>query len=59
MYVVVNNSGSEYTPELPKGEYTDLMTYKPFGGKVADKGVAIIKLTSKTNFPVKPERKIK
>lgn len=59
VYVVVNNSGSEYTPELPKGEYTDLMTYKPFGGKVADKGVAIIKLTSKTNFPVKPERKIK
>ncbi|MDE6617849.1 MAG: glycoside hydrolase family 13 protein [Clostridiales bacterium] len=59
VYVVVNNSGSAYTPQLPKDDYTDLLTYKPFGGKVADKGVAIIKATKKTNFPPKPEKKKK
>ena len=59
VYVVVNNSGKDYSPELPKGEYTDLITYKPFKGTVADKSVAIVKLTAKTNFPVKPERKAK
>ncbi len=53
VYVIVNNSGSEYVPELPTGEYTDLLTYKPFGGKVADKSCAIVKLTSATHFPVK------
>lgn len=53
--VIVNNSGSEYVPEI-EGEYTDLMTYKPFGGIVEDKGVAVIKLTAKTKFP---EKKIK
>ena len=42
-------------PEI-EGEYTDLMTYKPFGGIVEDKGVAVIKLTAKTKFP---EKKIK
>ena len=52
IYVVVNNSGSEYTPELPEGEYTDLLTYKSFTGTVADKGVAVIKATSKTVFSV-------
>ena len=59
VYVVVNNSGSTYSPELPKGEYTDLMTYKPFNGKVADKGVAIVKATSKTVFPEKKTKKAK
>ena len=59
VFVVVNNSGSDYIPDLPKGEYTDLMTYKPFGGTVADKGVAIVKLTSTTHFPVKPQKKTK
>lgn len=53
VYVVVNNSGSEYTPELPRGEYTDLMTYKPFDGKVEDKSVAIVKATKQTVFPEK------
>lgn len=57
VYVIVNNSGSEYAPELPKDEYTDLITYKPFKGKVADKDVAIIKATSKTKFPEKPQKK--
>ena len=52
--VIVNNSGSEYKPQLAKGDYTDLTTYKPFGGTVSDKSVAIIKLTSKTHFPEKP-----
>ena len=56
VYVIVNNSGSAYTPKLPEGEYTDLLTYTPFKGKVADKGVAIVKLTSKTKFPVKRKR---
>ncbi len=59
VYVIVNNSGSAYVPELPAGEYTDLMTYKPFGGKVADKSVAIVKLTADTVFPPKPVRKKK
>ena len=59
VYIVVNNSGSEYAPELPKGDYTDLMTYKPFGGVVADKDVAIFKLTKATVFPVKPQKKSK
>lgn len=59
VYVVVNNSGSAYCPKLPDGKYTDLLSYKPFGGKVADKGVAIVKLTSKTNFPPKAEKKKK
>lgn len=59
VYVVVNNSGSEYLPKLPDGEYTELMTYKPFKGKVEDKGVAIVKLTSKTHFPEKPQKKAK
>ena len=59
VYVVVNNSGSEYVPNLPKDDYTDLMTYKPFKGKVADKDVAIIKSTKKTTFPEKPQKKNK
>lgn len=59
VYIIVNNSGSEYVPELPSDEYTDLMSYKPFKGKVADKEVAIVKATNKTNFPVKPRKKTK
>ena len=59
VYVIVNNSGSAYSPKLPEGEYTDLLTYTPFNGKVADKGVAIVKLTSKTKFPPKRTRKAK
>ncbi len=59
VYVVVNHSGKAYTPKLGDEEYTDLMTYKPFGGKVADKSVAIVKATSKTVFPVKRTRKAK
>lgn len=59
VYVVVNNSGSEYVPNLPKDDYTDLMMYKPFKGKVADKDVAIIKSTKKTTFPEKPQKKNK
>lgn len=51
VYVVVNNSGSEYIPELPEGEYTDLLTYKPFKGAVADKEAVIVKPTAKTVFP--------
>lgn len=54
VYVVVNNSGSEYMPELPKDVYIDLMTYKPFNGKVDDKCVAVIKSRSTTVFPEKP-----
>ncbi len=57
VYVVVNNSGSEYKPELPKGEYTDLTNYKPFAGIVKDKSVAIIKATAKTKFPEKRKKK--
>ncbi len=59
VYVVVNNSGSEYVPELPEGEYTDLLTYSPFSGKVKDKSCAVIKLTKTTHFPVKRTRKAK
>ncbi|MCH5161043.1 MAG: glycoside hydrolase family 13 protein [Clostridiales bacterium] len=58
VYVIVNNSGKAYSPKLD-GEYTDLMTYTPFSGKVADKSVAIVKATSKTTFPVKKKRKVK
>lgn len=57
IYVIVNNSGSEYVPTLPNGKYTELMSYKPFAGKVADKSVAIVKLTSTTHFPIVPEKK--
>ncbi|MDE7464696.1 MAG: glycoside hydrolase family 13 protein, partial [Clostridiales bacterium] len=57
VYVVVNNSGSEYVPELPKGEYTDLITFKPFAGKVDDKSVAIVKLTKDTVIPEKKSKK--
>ncbi len=59
VYVIVNNSGKAYTPKLGDGAYTNLMTYEPFGGKVADKSVAIVKATSKTVFPVKRTRKSK
>lgn len=57
VYVIVNHSGKDYTPELEKGEYTDLLTYAPFSGKVKDKSVAIVKLTKDTVFPVKRTRK--
>ncbi len=56
VYVIVNNSGSEYAPTLPSDDYTDLLTYKPFGGKVADKSVAVVKATSQTEFPAKSEK---
>lgn len=59
VYVIVNNSGSEYVPVLPEGTYTELTEYKPFGGKVKDKEIAIVKLTDKTHFPVKRTRKAK
>ena len=59
VYVVVNNSGSDYNPVLPEGEYTDLLTYEPFSGTVKDKGVAVVKLTNETTFPVKRGRKKK
>ncbi len=59
VYVIVNNSGSDYTPALPKGDYTDLMSYKPFAGTVKDKETAIVKLTSQTVFPEKPKKKTK
>lgn len=59
VYVIVNNSGSAYKPELPDGEYTDLVTYTPFKGTVADKSVAIVKATANTKFPVKRTRKTK
>ena len=57
VYVIVNNSGSEYEPKLPKDDYTDLMTYKPFVGKVADKQAVIFKSTKQTKFPEKPKKK--
>lgn len=57
IYVIVNNSGKSYTPSLPDGEYTDLLTYKPFGGKVADKSSAIVKLTEQTHFPPSRNKK--
>lgn len=57
VYIVVNNSGAAYKPQVDGGEYTDLLTYKPFKGKVADKSVAVFKLTDTTHFPVKPEKK--
>lgn len=59
VYVIVNNSGKEYVPMLPEGEYTDLMTYKPFGGKVEDKTAVIIKATSQTKIPEKRKAKTK
>lgn len=59
IYVIVNNSGSDYMPVLPKDEYTDLITYKPFKGTVGDKQTAIVKATSKTHFPEKPIKKKK
>ena len=43
VYVVVNNSGSEYTPELPDGEYINLLEEKAFAGTVKDKACAILK----------------
>lgn len=57
LYVIVNNSGKTYVPNLPKGEYTDLLTYKPFAGTVRDKETAIVKLTKQTVFPEKPTKK--
>lgn len=57
IYIVVNNSGSDYTPATDGKDYTDLFTYKPFGGTVKDKGVAIFKATSETVFPEKPAKK--
>lgn len=59
VYVIVNNSGSDYKPELPKAEYTDLLTYTPFAGTVKDKSVSIVKRTSSTRFPEKRARKSK
>ncbi|MCH5162213.1 MAG: glycoside hydrolase family 13 protein [Clostridiales bacterium] len=59
VYVVVNNSGSEYEPVLPQGEYTELLTYKPFSGVVADKSVAVVKLTADTVIPEKKKAKSK
>lgn len=59
LYVIVNNSGADYVPKLPKGEYTDILTYLPFGGTVKDKSTAVVKLTKKTHFPVKRVRKVK
>lgn len=56
VFVVVNNSGSEYTVELNGESYTDLMTLKPFNGKVKDKTAVVFKLTSKTTFPVKKSK---
>ncbi len=58
IHVVVNNSGSEYKPEVA-GEYIDLITYKPFGGTVKDKEVAIFKAAKDTVMPVKPAKKTK
>ncbi|MCH5158667.1 MAG: glycoside hydrolase family 13 protein [Clostridiales bacterium] len=43
LYVVVNNSGSEYSPELPSGEFVNLLDGKVFGGTVRDKACAILK----------------
>lgn len=57
VYVIVNNSGSEYVPELPNDEYTDLITYKPFAGAVADKSVAVVKSTRQTKIPEKTKKK--
>ena len=57
VYVVVNNSGSDYSPELPTDDYTDLTCYKPFGGVVKDKEAVVLKATSKTEFPQKLSRK--
>lgn len=53
LYVIVNNSGKDYAPSLPKGEYTELTTYKTFGGVVKDKTAVVVKLTKKTHFPEK------
>ena len=53
--VIINNSGKAYKPSI-EGEYTDLFTYKPFGGTVEDKETAVIKLTKNTVFP---EKKVK
>lgn len=57
VYVVVNNSGSDYTPDVEKTEYVDLITYKPFGGTVKDKSVAIFKSKATTVVPEKPTAK--
>ena len=43
IYVVVNNSGSEYVPELKEGEYVNLLDGKAFTGTVRDKACAILK----------------
>lgn len=59
VYVIVNNSGSEYAPELLKDKYIDLISYKPFDGKVGDKKVAVVKAASKTKIPEKQKKKKK
>ncbi len=59
VYVVVNNSGSDYPPAVPKGGYIDLMTYKPFDGTVKDKCVAIFKSEKTTVIPPNKQKKKK
>lgn len=59
LYVVANVSGKdiEFVPEKIKGEdLTDLMTLKPFDGKVKNKSAVVFKRTCDVVFPVKKEK---
>lgn len=56
LIVIVNNGGKVYT--FADGEeYTDLMTMKPFKGKVQPGTGVIVKRTADVIFPVKPAAK--
>lgn len=54
--VIANNSALKFEPKL-KGEYTDLITLKPFTGIVAPYTATVVKLTSQVVFPEKPVKK--
>ncbi|MCH5350560.1 MAG: glycoside hydrolase family 13 protein [Clostridiales bacterium] len=58
VYVVVNNSGSEYCPELTAGEYVNLLDGKVFGGTVRDKSCAILKKAGGNKLGVTVKRGI-
>lgn len=45
LVVITNNSGNTYTFDLEGVTYTDLISGKPFGGKVPNLGVVILKET--------------
>lgn len=54
--VIANRSGKPFVFDMQGEQYTDLLTLKPFGGKVPDKTAVIIKPTRDVTFPV-PKKK--